>query len=334
MADSTYLLDNFVNIKPGEPFRLFPFGTITKNGKERELTPEIARQFKLPHFKPPVKLGKHDDDTPAGGFLVGLEVRADGLYGIPEYTEKGLQSLSDGDYRYLSPEVIWDGGWIEDSSTGEKIEGPLIMGVALLHTPALGQAAALFTVDRNSGGDRMSENTVQVPESLWERFMAWFDERPGEPERQPEPAPEPSVPEDYETLQEQAAQAEQYRAELETLRAESARAERVAHFAAALSESAEAENEELHEVLAQLGDEGLTDEADYLVQRFNALSAQIDESNLTGDVGSSGDGNEAPDVAFNAAVAEKVAEGASYNAAVKAVATERPELVEGMYDVQ
>jgi hypothetical protein len=112
MDNTTYLIDDYVATKTGTGYRLFPFGVIYKNGKRREITPEFASQFKLPHFKPPIKLGSHDDPTPAGGHIVALEVRADGLYAIPEWNEKGEISNTDGAYRYHSPEVIWNDGAI------------------------------------------------------------------------------------------------------------------------------------------------------------------------------------------------------------------------------
>ena len=114
MTDTTYLLDNYVATKAGQAYRLFPFGKIVKNGKTREITPETASQFRLPHFKPAIKLGSHDDPTPAGGFIVALEVRDDGLYAIPEWNEVGDKAMQDGAYRYHSPEIIWGDGAIEN----------------------------------------------------------------------------------------------------------------------------------------------------------------------------------------------------------------------------
>ena len=171
---SDFLLDDYVATRPGDPFRLFPFGVIVKNGKRREITPEYAATFKLPHFKPPIKLGSHEDPTPAGGHILRLEVRADGLYAIPELNDKGAQAIQDGAYRYQSPEVIWEGS-LEDPTTGAPINGPLIVGDALLHTPHLGEAAALYTITPfNLGENKMSEDTVQVPKSLFDVFTSWF----------------------------------------------------------------------------------------------------------------------------------------------------------------
>jgi hypothetical protein len=139
------ILDRFTATQPGEPYRLLPFGVIYKGGKRREVTKQLAATFKLPHFKPAIKIGSHEETTPAGGFIVGLEVRKDGLYAVPEFTDKGLKVLADGSYRYHSPEILWEGGF-EDPTTGKLLEGPLIIGDALLHMPHMGEAAALYQV--------------------------------------------------------------------------------------------------------------------------------------------------------------------------------------------
>ena len=186
-----HMLDQFVATKPGEPYRWLPFGTIVKGSKRRELTPELAATFKLPHFKPPIKLGSHDDTTPAGGHIVGFEIRADGIWVTPELVPAGSTAFLEGQYRYHSPEVVWEGE-LEDPVTGEMVQGPFIWGDALLHTPHLGEQAAFFEASVNpsdSGGNTM-EDMVQVPVSFWDKVVGRiFGEREHEP--QPEPQPEP-----------------------------------------------------------------------------------------------------------------------------------------------
>ena len=326
-TDSIFLIDQFVTVMPGEPFRLFPFGTIHKGGRTVDLTPELARQFKLPHFKPPIKLGSHADETPAGGHIVGLEVRADGLYAVPEWNENGTGAINSGAYRYHSPEVVWEGE-ILDSSTGVVIPAPLILGDALLHMPALGEATAFYQVETH-GGDPMSEMT-QVPNSLWERMMDRFfgadiDATP-EPEPEPTQTPDPQV--DAYAAQLEAANAElaQYRAQVEEMQAAQQLQDRVSHFAAELAESeAVAADGDLHNILAGLDDEV----AAALVQRFKALSAQINESALTADVGAA-EGEATGPAAIHAAVQKYQAEhNVNYNEAVATLATERPELFGG-----
>lgn len=323
-SKSLFLIDAFVSVRAGEPYRLFPFGTIHKNGRTIELTPELAAQFKLPHFKPAIKLGSHNDDTPAGGHIIGLEVRADGVYAIPEWNESGTSAMTGGAYRYHSPEIIWEGE-ILNSTTGQVIKAPIIMGDALLHNPALGEAAAFYHVEKN-GGNNMSEMT-QVPTPLWERFMAWFDNR----DQKPEPTPAPAQPEADKyaaELEAERARVAEYAAKVEKMEAAAAAAERISQFSTQLAESpAVAGDHELHTILARLPE----DDAAKLVTKFKALSAQIDEAALTGEQGSEGNGEQPSENTIVALATEYAKEHkVDFNTAVSALAVSRPELFEVM----
>ena len=339
MGNSLFLFEEYVTTAPGEPFRLFPFGSIFKNGTVRELTREIAARFKLPHFKPPIKRGGHAEDSPAVGHIVGLEVREDGLYAVPQYTEEGLQVLARGDFRYHSPEIIWEGGGLEDPATGALIEGPLIVGDALLHMPHLGEAAALYHVEvfeGEDGGDPVTTDSVQVPVSIWERFLDSFTSRSQEP-------PEPQKPTDppannsgqADEFAAQLAQRDetitQMQAQIQEMRAADARRARVSHFAASFRENAAvAQDGELHELLADLDlDE---DQTTAITQKFNALAAQIDESALTGNVGAAGGEGTGDPVANADAEIRRVMDEqkVDYNAAVGIVARENPDLFKGV----
>lgn len=280
---TTLILDDFVTVKPGQPYRLFPFGVVVKNGRKHNITPEMAARFRLPHFKPPVKLGSHSDTTPAGGHIVGLEVRQDGLYALTELNDKGAAALEDGAYRYHSPEVIWEGGALEDPTTGEPINGPLIIGDALLHTPHLGEAAALYTIEPIKEGETM-EDEIKMPASIWARFTAWLDKvAPGEPV-QPDPdaaAEQMSAEAQALTEQMSAIQAErdEMAAKVARMEAEQAHRERVERFAADLRATKAEQNAEL---LASLSD----DTAAWVLQQFRALSAQIAANDkLTSEIG-------------------------------------------------
>lgn len=333
-SERMYLIEQLATTRPGEPIRLFPYGTITRNGKTVHVTPELARRFKLPHFKPPIKGGSHKDEAPAYGFITSLEPREDGLYAHTEFTEQGAQAWERGDYRYHSPEVVWEGVWGEDATNGEKLEGPLILGLALLHTPALGEAAALYSVQPVTEEiETMSnEQTYTVPAGLWERFTAWFDrqvanepEAPEPPPAQPSPpaAQEPAAPDALTAaLKQRDEQIQQLSAQVDAMKAAQEHAARVAAFAAQLAKTPLAGNAEFHAHLA-----GLTDEqAAPIVEQITALSAQIDEGALLKSVGSSGKGGGKLD-AFEAAVQQAMTERKLTRAdAYSALMREQPEL--------
>ena len=318
-------------MRPGEAFRLFPFGKLVKGGKTRDITPELASKFKLPHFKPPIKLGSHDDETPAGGHIKSLEVRDDGLYAIPEFTDKGVKALDDGDYRYHSPEIVWEGGGLEDPITGKIIEGPLIVGDALLHTPHLGEAAALYQVTIEKGEKLMSD-TVQVPIKVWDKFMTLFPN----PEKIEEEAPEVQAV-DVEKFEAMESERDDFKAKFEAMEAEKELQEKMS----AILE--EFETEDYGTAYIELGKaedsanilSGMTDEQrEWVMTNFKALSKQIDESALIKEKGTSGAGIDEGDAPgqLNAVVKARATEDKiSYSAALALVRAEQPELVNEAY---
>jgi len=320
-----YLLDEYVVTAPGQPFRLFPFGELVKGGKRRIIDAELAKRIRLPHFKPPIKLGSHNDPTPAGGFIVGLEVRDDGLYAVPEYTEKGGKSIEDGDYRYHSPEIIWEGG-LENPETGELIEGPLIVGDALLHTPHLGEAAALYTVNpvNREVNETMTENTIEVPKTWFDKVIEFFSVKPvekPEPEVEPQPEQEPKIEvEKFEAIQ---AERDEYRAQLDALKAEAEKKARLDQFSAKLQE-AKVDVEGGAEMLSSMTDE----QAEWVMERFKALSAQVNESALFEEKGTTGEGlPENPADKMTYLIKQRAEEkGIDWHAAYMEVSRENPEL--------
>ena len=285
----TILFEKFVNVKAGDPFRLFPFGKITKNGKTRDITPEFAASIKLPHFKPAIKLGSHEDTTPAGGHIISLEVRPDGLYAVPELNDKGAQAMQDGAYRYHSPEIIWEGG-LEDPTTGEAISAPLIVGDAWLHMPHLGESAALYSIEEITQETNM--DNMSIPVSLWDKFIAPLLAKNQEVK---EVIVEKLVePEDYAATK---TERDNFKAQIEKQAAEIARKGRVEKFDAELKDTKA--DPALSDLLADLDPE----KAEAVMKQFKALSAQIDASKITGEDGTTGDGGEGdPQASFNAAV--------------------------------
>ncbi|RRY11500.1 phage protease [Brucella anthropi] len=71
--------------------------------------------------------------APAAGWIVGLEARPDGVWGLVEWTEAAANSLRNREYRYLSPAF-------HHSKTGEVLA---IQNAGLTNTPNLDQLIAL-----------------------------------------------------------------------------------------------------------------------------------------------------------------------------------------------
>lgn len=325
----TILFEEFVNVKAGEPYRLFPFGTIVKNGKKRNINPEYAATIRLPHFKPAIKLGSHEDSTPAGGHIQSLEVRggyydcdlclagkckSHGLFVVPEWNGKGGQAIQDGDYRYHSPEMIWDGG-LEDPTNGEVINAPLLVGDALLHTPHLGEAAALYSVEEITQENTMNGENFTFPKSIWENYIAPLLSKPAEKVE----VVKTVEPEDYSAIK---AENEKYKAQIERQQAEAARKARVDKFDAEIKETKA--DPTLSELLADLPEE----KAELIMKQFRGLSEQIKESNLTEEHGSAEDGASVDAKTQFNAIATKVSleQKINYNDAFAATKLTHPEL--------
>ena len=162
--------------------------------------------------------------------------------------------------------------------------------------------------------------TVQIPASLLDRFMAFFDKHE-EPENKPDP--EPEVPEEYKAA---VVERDQYKAELEQFKAEAGKQARVDQFAAELKETKA--NGELAEMLAAMDEATAT----RIMQEFKALSAQIKESALLEEVGTEAPNDtNSPAEALNAAILARATEkGVAYPIALAQLRNEKPELFEAL----
>lgn len=180
-----------------------------------------------------------------------------------------------------------------------------------------------------------------VPLSLVEKLL----DRVGWGKSAPQEAPEPAAPtpapavvmtaqpqqdpqaEQYkaevETLRVKAAKADEYAAELQKMKAETERNGRITHFAAQFVDTSLAGDSDLYGVLADLPE----DKAAVLVTKFKALVAQVKVSNLTADLGAASNptaGNSGAEL--NALVTAKMAEAkVDFNTALGMVRLERPD---------
>lgn len=272
-AETFSLADVFVATRPGTPYLWLPIGPLKKGDKDRTVTAELAAKFKLPHFQPPIKLGSHEETTPAGGHIVGFEVRADGIWVTPSLVPNGEKALADGAYKYHSPEIIWEDGRIQDPVSGKMIEGPFIMGDAFLHTPHLGERAALYSALTKE--NNMTE-TMTVPTSWFERLFT---------------KPEPTQPDkngtevDIDALKVKATKADELQTELDTLKANATKTAQLTALTTELSD--------VKKYGALFGGEAAKTYAEHfsavpeavrepILQKFRAMSAQLDEAKLAG----------------------------------------------------
>jgi hypothetical protein len=329
---SFYVLQELVSVQAGEPFRLLPFKPIWRRGKKIDVTRELAERFKLPHYSPPIKLGSHKETTRAGGHIKALEVRDDGVYAVPELNEEGMKAFARGDYKYHSPEILWSGA-LEDAVSGERIEAPLILGDALLHSPALGEEAALYCIERvekeidessldknngKEGGSNMTDQKIEVVElSVFEKAMGKFF-----PKKEDEDTISADALAAIQTEKDELqAKVDEMKAEqekvllLQTIKSEFTKDGAEEKYGAAYIELGE--SEEAAQMLASMSPE----HREWVLSRFKAFTAQIKESELTSPKGTEDNAAPAsPDVLHSRVLAYQTEHKVEdYNVALQAV---------------
>ena len=165
---------------------------------------------------------------------------------------------------------------MEDPKTGDPIDGPLIVGLALLHDPHLGQSASLYSAvkpyERNSDHNEVNKMTtekVEVPVGLFEKIGDFLDNFSAKKEEEPE-----EQRDDFEAIQ---AERDDYKSKFDALVAEQEKAKTLAEIRAKFNtdEHGEAfanlaEDETTAEMLA-----GMTEEQrEWTLEKLGGLSAQ------------------------------------------------------------
>lgn len=178
----------------------------------------------------------------------------------------------------------------------------------------------------------MSEMT-QVPTGLWQtvegKIKEMFSKSTPDPDQQPTPPPQ------VETVQlsavldkerdELSAQVATYKAQVEKLEAEQARAAKVSRFANDFKGTVFSDDDELHTILAGLPEE----QAVFFSAKFKAVSAQANLTTVTEKVGGTGtpEGTQ-EETLHTATIKYSIDNKTDYATAFNAVSLLRPELVE------
>ena len=106
------------------------------SGREIQFTRELFGQFieRFNATKNPTatKYGHPDgDDFPAAGWVLDVEVRNSGLWGLVEFTPRAAKAIEEGEFRYCSVEFALES---IDRETGEP-SGPVLSGLGLTNVP-------------------------------------------------------------------------------------------------------------------------------------------------------------------------------------------------------
>lgn len=85
------------------------------------------------------------EELPAQGWIKTVELREDGLWGNVEWNKIGIETLSDRQYKFISPEFYRD---YEDPQT-HQIYRNVLIGAALTKSPYFKELAAVMFSDKN-----------------------------------------------------------------------------------------------------------------------------------------------------------------------------------------
>lgn len=105
----------------------------------RQMVVDYDHATDLIHAKPQVS----GDPIPAAGWIVGMQARADGVWGLVEWTERAAALLARREYRYLSPVF-------RCTRAGDV---GAILRASLTHTPNLDQLTALASAEEDTMDD-------------------------------------------------------------------------------------------------------------------------------------------------------------------------------------
>lgn len=116
--------------KGGITFDAKTLGAMVKNW---EAMGRPAKQVNYFHRGASENDGVPNEDKVAAGWIEGLELRDDGLYGLIKWTDRARAHILADELRYLSPEFSLNG---TNKLTGRP-QGPTLYGAALLNDPFL-----------------------------------------------------------------------------------------------------------------------------------------------------------------------------------------------------
>ena len=170
----------------GKPFRIFPIGEFKRGERTIDLTKERLSEMKVnyeadrPRWKAPIYAGHPTDvqpDPPKLGNVASLELKDDGLYAVPEYSEKGKELVDEESYQYVSPGILWKlSGASYTDEQGNEFDN-VLDHVALTNRPFFGSRTAIFSSDpRLMQSDDKLDFILSRLDTLGEQFREFDTE--------------------------------------------------------------------------------------------------------------------------------------------------------------
>lgn len=100
--------------------------------------------------------GPKGQETPAAGWIIGLQSRQDGIWGLVEWTEKASRHIADREYRYISPVISHD-------RQGRVSQ---ILRASLVNVPNFDQLTALASAENTMQDQRIADKLKQIVKEL------------------------------------------------------------------------------------------------------------------------------------------------------------------------
>ena len=138
---------------------LLPLGTFVRGNRMLPLTSELLESVLdnflqgRPRWGVPITV-EHEDGEGKMGKLAGMELRDEGLFGLPEWTDDGQELMDRRRFDFVSPEMLWSlfsGELVyQDHDTGEYHDN-VMAAVSLTNKPFFPETALFTAGDRTEG---------------------------------------------------------------------------------------------------------------------------------------------------------------------------------------
>lgn len=116
--------------------------------------------------------GMSGGELPAIGWFKDIMERADGLWGVVEWTEKGMSLLKERAFKYFSPEFYED---YEDPET-QKMFGHVLVGGALTNKPYFKELTPVVAFSEDNIFNQYKNNMLNIEEIVLKKVEDLTDE--------------------------------------------------------------------------------------------------------------------------------------------------------------
>jgi cation transport regulator len=162
MQDETTFLIPFGE-EDDDGYRLyFPIATVYHHGRKVDFTHDRAKQMvanfrnDVPSYKKPISV-LHDDSHGIFGYIDDMKLSDKGVMWRPSWRDGKFDEVKEKGYRYMSPEVWFDG--YQETYTGDTYDN-VALAASMVARPRLGASTLVFS-DDSGWGKYMEDDVVR-----------------------------------------------------------------------------------------------------------------------------------------------------------------------------